>query len=162
MKRWWFKHEKGNGAEPALAAAPVGFILPLPAESLLCTSQRKKLLERIWQYTALSEPQFNQLYLDPIRRYASYVQQLPASESHHHAYPGGMLDHGLELVACSLKLRQSYLLPAAPRRKTRPSKPTPGARRLPTAPCSTTLVKLLSTCRWSIRMVSCGTPGTVL
>lgn len=112
MKRWWFKHEKGNGAEPALAAAPVGFILPLPAESLLCTSQRKKLLERIWQYTALSEPQFNQLYLDPIRRYASYVQQLPASESHHHAYPGGMLDHGLELVACSLKLRQSYLLPS--------------------------------------------------
>ncbi|MFJ2363841.1 MobH family relaxase, partial [Pseudomonas sp. NPDC087697] len=43
-------------------------------------------------------------------------QQLPASETHHHAYLGGMLDHGLELVACSLKLRQSYLLPtgAAP------------------------------------------------
>jgi integrating conjugative element relaxase (TIGR03760 family) len=44
------------------------------------------------------------------------VQQLPASETHHHAYLGGMLDHGLELVTCSLKLRQSYLLPtgAAP------------------------------------------------
>ncbi|AZF53153.1 hypothetical protein C4J85_2668 [Pseudomonas sp. R4-34-07] len=44
------------------------------------------------------------------------VKQLPASETHHHAYLGGMLDHGLELVACSLKLRQSYLLPtgAAP------------------------------------------------
>lgn len=112
MKRWWFKHQKGNGAEPTLASAPEGFLLPLPAESLLCASHRKKLLERIWQYTALSEPQFDQLYLDPIRRYASYVQQLPASESHHHAYPGGMLDHGLELVACSLKLRQSYLLPS--------------------------------------------------
>jgi integrating conjugative element relaxase (TIGR03760 family) len=112
MKRWWFKHEKGNAAEPTLAPAPEGFFLPLPAESLLCASHRKKLLERIWQYTALSEPQFDQLYLDPIRRYASYVQQLPASESHHHAYPGGMLDHGLELVACSLKLRQSYLLPS--------------------------------------------------
>ncbi|QHB28884.1 relaxase [Pseudomonas monteilii] len=112
MKRWWFKHQKGNAAEPTLAAAPEGFLLPLPAESLLCADHRKKLLERIWQYTALSEAQFNQLYLDPIRRYAAYVQQLPASESHHHAYPGGMLDHGLELMACSLKLRQSYLLPS--------------------------------------------------
>ncbi|WP_070095671.1 MobH family relaxase [Pseudomonas sp. NBRC 111139] len=112
MKRWWFKHQKGNGAEPTLAPAPEGFLLPLASESLLGANHRKKLLERIWQYTALSEPQFNQLYLDPIRRYAAYVQQLPASESHHHAYPGGMLDHGLELVACSLKLRQSYLLPS--------------------------------------------------
>ncbi|NQB78213.1 MobH family relaxase, partial [Pseudomonas aeruginosa] len=40
------------------------------------------------------------------------VQQFPASENHHHAYPGGMLDHGLEIVAYALKLRQSYLLPA--------------------------------------------------
>ncbi|QNV67955.1 relaxase [Pseudomonas sp. CFA] len=112
MKRLWFKRQKGNAAEPALAAAPEEFLLPLPSESLLCADHRKKLLERIWQYTALSEPQFDQLYLDPIRRYAAYVQQLPASESHHHAYPGGMLDHGLELVACSLKLRQSYLLPS--------------------------------------------------
>ncbi|MDD2001966.1 MobH family relaxase [Pseudomonas putida] len=112
MKRWWFKHEKGNAAGPTIAPAPEGFFLPLPAESLLGAGNRKKLLERIWQYTALSEPQFDQLYLDPIRRYAAYVQQLPASESHHHAYPGGMLDHGLELVACSLKLRQSYLLPS--------------------------------------------------
>ena len=112
MKRWWFKHQKGNAAEPTSTPAPEGFFLPLPPESLLCADHRKKLLERIWQYTALSEPQFNQLYLGPIRRYAAYVQQLPASESHHHAYPGGMLDHGLELMTCSLKLRQSYLLPS--------------------------------------------------
>jgi len=112
MTRWWFTHQKGNAAEPTLALAPEGFLLPLPAECLLGADHRKKLLERIWQYTALSKPQFDQLYLDPIRRYASYVQQLPASESHHHAYSGGMLDHGLELVACSLKLRQSYLLPS--------------------------------------------------
>ncbi|POF88749.1 MobH family relaxase [Pseudomonas putida] len=112
MKRWWFKHQKGNAAAPTLAPTPEGFLLPQPSESLLCADHRKKLLERIWQYTALSESQFDQLYLDPIRRYADFVQQLPASESHHHAYAGGMLDHGLELVACSLKLRQSYLLPS--------------------------------------------------
>lgn len=112
MKRWWFKHQKGSAEAPRLTPAPAGFLLPLPSDSLLGADHRKKLLQRIWQYTALSEPQFEELYLDPIRRYAAFVQQLPASESHHHAYPGGMLDHGLELVACSLKLRQSYLLPS--------------------------------------------------
>ncbi|PSS58935.1 MobH family relaxase [Pseudomonas sp. BBP2017] len=118
MKRWWLKPQKGVPEQIIPAAG--GFLQPLSAESLLAASHRKRLLERIWQYTALSEPQFDQLYLNPIRRYASYVQQLPASESHHHAYPGGMLDHGLELVACSLKLRQLYLLPsgAAPEDQT--------------------------------------------
>lgn len=110
MKRWWFKPQKGLPEESTPAA--VGFHQPLSAASLLAVSHRKRLLERIWQYTALSQLQFEQLYLEPIRRYATYVQQLPASENHHHAYPGGMLDHGLELVACSLKLRQSYLLPS--------------------------------------------------
>ncbi|HDS1733404.1 MobH family relaxase [Pseudomonas sp. BP8] len=110
MKRWWFRPQKGLPEDSTPAA--VGFHQPLSAESLLAASHRKRLLERIWQYTALSQLQFEQLYLEPIRRYATYVQQLPASESHHHAYPGGMLDHGLELVACSLKLRQSYLLPS--------------------------------------------------
>ncbi|PVZ36914.1 MobH family relaxase [Pseudomonas sp. CC120222-01a] len=112
MKRWWLTFQKGEAAEPPPTPIAEGIILPRSAESLLAADHRRKLLERIWQYTALSEAQFDRLYLEPIRRYASFVQQLPASESHHHAYPGGMLDHGLELVACSLKLRQSYLLPS--------------------------------------------------
>lgn len=112
MKRWWLTFRKGEAAEPPPTPIAEGFMLPRSAESLLAADHRRKLLERIWQYTALSEAQFDRLYLEPVRRYASFVQQLPASESHHHAYPGGMLDHGLELVACSLKLRQSYLLPS--------------------------------------------------
>ncbi|WP_414075219.1 MobH family relaxase [Pseudomonas aeruginosa] len=80
--------------------------------SLLATPRRQKLLEHIWQRTSLSRRQFATLYLAPLERYAELVQQFPASENHHHAYPGGMLDHGLEIVAYALKLRQSYLLPA--------------------------------------------------
>lgn len=116
----WFTHEKAKGSTPSPAPVAEGYYAPMTAEALLAAEHRQRLLERIWQYTALSQPQFEQLYLSPIRRYADYVQQLPASESHHHAYPGGMLDHGLELVACSLKLRQSHLLPsgAAPEDQT--------------------------------------------
>ncbi|MCA8251587.1 TraI domain-containing protein [Burkholderia multivorans] len=96
---------------PALAAAPKGLLRPEPATTLLATPRRQKLLEHIWQRTSLSRAQFAKLYRAPIERYAALVQQFPASESHHHAYPGGMLDHGLEIVAYALKLRQSRLLP---------------------------------------------------
>jgi integrating conjugative element relaxase (TIGR03760 family) len=96
---------------PEPAAVPEGLTRPRPAAELLATPRRQKLLEHIWQRTAVSRAQFAALYLAPIQRYAELVQQFPASESHHHAYPGGMLDHGLETVAYALKLRQSHLLP---------------------------------------------------
>ncbi|RUF23437.1 relaxase [Pseudomonas aeruginosa] len=107
----------GTAPTPTPPAAPgKGLMRPEPAASLLATPRRQRLLEHIWQRTSLSRGQFATLYLAPLERYAELVQQFPASESHHHAYPGGMLDHGLEIVAYALKLRQSHLLPtgAAP------------------------------------------------
>jgi hypothetical protein len=101
-----------TGAPTAPATeAPKGLTRPEPAASLLATPRRQKLLEHIWQRTSLSRRQFGSLYLAPLERYAELVQLFPASESHHHAYPGGMLDHGLEVFAYALKLRQSHLLP---------------------------------------------------
>ena len=105
---------------PPAASAPTpkpsaepgkGLMRPEPAALLLATPRRQKLLEHIWQRTSLSRRQFATLYRAPLERYAELVQVFPASEAHHHAYPGGMLDHGLEIVAYSLKLRQSHLLP---------------------------------------------------
>jgi len=111
-----FRHKRQKPSPPPTVSVAEGYLPIASAHSLLAAEYRRQLLDRIWQYTALSHAQFIQLYLNPIHRYAEQVQQLPASETHHHAYLGGMLDHGLELVACSLKLRQSYLLPtgAAP------------------------------------------------
>ena len=98
-------------AAPTPAALPKGLLRPEAAASLLATPRRQKLLEHIWQRTSLSRKQFASLYRRPLERYAELVQVFPASESHHHAYLGGMLDHGLEIVAYSLKLRQAHLLP---------------------------------------------------
>jgi len=111
-----FRHKRQKPPPPPIVSVAEGYLPIESSQSLLQAEHRRQLLDRIWQYTALSHQQFSQLYLNPIQRYAELVQQLPASETHHHAYLGGMLDHGLELVACSLKLRQSYLLPtgAAP------------------------------------------------
>ncbi|WP_175927486.1 MobH family relaxase [Burkholderia cepacia] len=97
---------------PTPVSPPKGLTQPESATALLATARRQKLLDHIWQRTSVSRSQFASLYLGPLERYAELVQQFPASESHHHAYPGGMLDHGLEIVAYALKLRQSHLLPA--------------------------------------------------
>ena len=101
---------------PPTKAAPGGFIPPLSSTELLGTPRRRQLLENIWQRASLSKQQFEEIYRRPLANYAQLVQQLPASENHHHAHPGGMIDHGLEIVAYALKVRQTYLLPigAAP------------------------------------------------
>lgn len=109
-----FQRKKASTPAANAASSPPpskGLTRPESAASLLATPRRQKLLEHIWQRTSLSRRQFASLYRAPLERYAALVQQFPASESHHHAYQGGMLDHGLEIVAYALKLRQSYLLP---------------------------------------------------
>lgn len=88
-----------------------GYLVPRTAEYLLSIERRAVLVDRIWEQTSVSKASFERLYYQPIKRYAELVQELPASESHHHSYIGGMLDHGLELVLYSLRLRQGYLLP---------------------------------------------------
>lgn len=98
-------------AVPEDPASPSGYLQPQKCDVLLASLRRQALIENIWQRASLSKPQFAVLYRKPLERYAELVQQLPASENHHHAHLGGMLDHGLEIVAYALKIRQSYLLP---------------------------------------------------
>ncbi|MBL8470859.1 MAG: TraI domain-containing protein [Rhodocyclaceae bacterium] len=52
-------------------------------------------------------------YLPLIERYAEFVQRLPASESHHHAEPGGLLLHAIETAAYALRARRSSLVQGA-------------------------------------------------
>ncbi|UXZ97191.1 TraI domain-containing protein [Pseudomonas phytophila] len=104
----FFKRRK---ASPISSNAAAGFIKPESPDALLSTSRRRQLIENIWQRTSLPREQFDTLYMQAFKSYAALVQHLPASENHHHAYHGGMLDHGLEIVAYALKIRQMYLLP---------------------------------------------------
>lgn len=101
-----FRLTKSNVMTTGNSLEPDGYLLPQSAEQLLATELRQVLINHIWQHTSLSRDNFQQIYLNPIERYAELVQQFPASESHHHAYLGRLLDHGLELVAHALKLRQ--------------------------------------------------------
>lgn len=56
-------------------------------------------------------PIFDVLIRDPIYQFAELVQLAPASEAHHHAGPGGLLKHTLDVVALALKKRKGHTLP---------------------------------------------------
>ena len=73
-------------------------------------------MRRLASLVSVSEAHFQALYRAAIERFAALVQQLPASEAHHHAGEGGLLDHSLEVAVIALQLRRGYLLPpgAAP------------------------------------------------
>lgn len=107
-----FRRKKVAALTAATAEVSAELLRPESAAALLGTTRRQRLLEHIWQRTSVSPAQFEFLYRAPLERYAALVQQFPASESHHHAYAGGMLDHGMESVAYALRLRQSHILPA--------------------------------------------------
>ena len=68
-------------------------------------------LRRLRQLTSLPEGHYKKLYSELLQRFAELVQLLPASESHHHAHAGGLLQHSLETAEAALRIRQSYLLP---------------------------------------------------
>lgn len=105
--------------EPATTSPPErkpDWFYPQSADVLLSTPLRQQLMCIIRQRTSMSQELFEQLYEAPVARFAELVQHLPASEYHHHAYPGGLLDHTLEVMAFAAKLRQRHLIPmgAAP------------------------------------------------
>ncbi|HSH28994.1 MAG TPA: MobH family relaxase [Thiohalobacter sp.] len=70
------------------------------------------LVEAIQSVVGIPADHWAALYRPMLEAFAGLVQQLPASEAHHHAGPGGMLRHGLEVVIEALKLRRSALLPS--------------------------------------------------
>ncbi|PUB72142.1 MAG: hypothetical protein DBP03_18440 [gamma proteobacterium symbiont of Ctena orbiculata] len=86
-----------------------GLLQAQTANDLL--KQYQPQLRRIRQLTSVPDSHYNILYTDLIQRLAELVQLLPASEAHHHAHAGGLLQHSLETAEAALRIRQSYLLP---------------------------------------------------
>lgn len=81
------------------------------AEQLLRETGMDGKLESIRTLTGFHADAFDQLCLTAIHAFADAVQLMPASQAHHHAGPGGMLVHALEVVEFSLRRRKGYLLP---------------------------------------------------
>jgi len=107
----WFKPKAKVSVEHKEPLAPPvvsGIMLVKSVDVLL--EQHTGRITQINELAGLSNTNFERFYLSSIQNYARFVQQLSASEVHHHAGLGGMLTHALEVSVLALKIRRSYLL----------------------------------------------------
>jgi integrating conjugative element relaxase (TIGR03760 family) len=74
-------------------------------------SPHKKKIAEIRSTVGLPRKHWNILYLKTLTNLAEYVQELPASEAHHHSGRGGLLSHTIETALNSLRIRRGKLLP---------------------------------------------------
>lgn len=81
----------------------------LSADQLL--DQHSDRMGAIRRHVGVPKAHWKALYDPVFKAYAYFVQQCPASEAHHHAGAGGLLQHGLETVEKALALRRGKLLP---------------------------------------------------
>jgi len=85
-------------------------ILPvIPADVLLSTKRRQKIVKNIRSLVKLSTREFEALYLKTLFNFAEFVQHLPETSSSYFSHQGGMLDHALERAHIALTACSSYL-----------------------------------------------------
>jgi conjugal transfer pilus assembly protein TraI len=68
-------------------------------------------MQQIQDRLGLSNEAYASDVLPLLTQFAYYIQQVPASENHHHAHPGGLLDHSLEAAAIALRICSAKDLP---------------------------------------------------
>ncbi len=74
-------------------------------------SPHKKTIKAIQSAVGLQEKYWNYFYLKTLQNLAEFVQELPASEAHHHSGSGGLLQHTLDTSLNAIRIRLGKLLP---------------------------------------------------
>jgi integrating conjugative element relaxase (TIGR03760 family) len=112
ITRWFNDFRNPRYTSLAATAVPDGLLQIKSAKALLGNSNRTARIQHIEQLSSFPKKHFDVLCLPVIDAVAEFLQELPASEHHHHAYIGGALDHALEVAETALQLRKAYLLPS--------------------------------------------------
>ncbi len=89
-----------------------GHLLPiLAAPSIIERTSASGLIEHIRTSMGLTPENWGKDVEPLLHKFIEFVQLLPASESHHHAQPGGLVLHTLEVASHALKIRAGCKLP---------------------------------------------------
>ena len=109
----WLKRLPGNKTAKPPAADKLDFDrLPLlSARGLIELTGQYGRLAHIKRIVQIDDATWQMLYQEVIERFAGLVQLMPASQAHHHAVPGGLFVHTLEVLEYALTGRQQYKLP---------------------------------------------------
>jgi integrating conjugative element relaxase (TIGR03760 family) len=98
-----------TSAAEKMARLPPGAKQVMDADRLL--QPHAALSDEIIRIVGLPGKDWKRLGAPLINGFAGFCQRLPASESHHHAHPGGLLEHSLDVATRALRLRQGLMLP---------------------------------------------------
>jgi len=90
---------------------PIDPLPILPCNKILTGLGLQPKLKSIQRLTSAGNDYFNTLYLPAIKCFVESVQLVPASAAHHHAGPGGLVTHTLDVIDIALRMRKSYNLP---------------------------------------------------
>ncbi|WP_444928307.1 MobH family relaxase (plasmid) [Microbulbifer sp. TRSA002] len=91
--------------------APSKYAQAKSGKELLEPPKRSTLIRKIKRLFSITEDVWNNHYLFAIERFAELVQEVPASEIHHHSKEGGLIDHTLEALHAGIRVAQGYVLP---------------------------------------------------
>lgn len=80
-------------------------------KDLLSSQERTALVRKIKRLFSITENVWANHYLYAIEQFAELVQEVPASEIHHHSTEGGLIDHTLEALHTGIRIAQGYVLP---------------------------------------------------
>ena len=84
---------------------------PMGSTQLLQQLSLNEKISDIRRLIPVSDGYWNQLYYQAYLNTATIMQQLPASQAHHHAGPGGLLIHTTEVIRHSMRIVKNYQLP---------------------------------------------------
>ncbi|RVU42859.1 hypothetical protein EOE66_21535 [Rubrivivax rivuli] len=106
-------HGVPRPSRPAAAPAPrpPAHIPVRGFDGIVAATSTAKLVQLVERKTRLSQANFTKDCQPVLESLAEFVQMLPASESHHHAHPGGLWQHLLEVADAALTFRAGMELP---------------------------------------------------
>ncbi len=111
LMRWMRapKRYLATSEKAVIATLPAGAQRVMEAERLL--KPHSMLTGEITRIVGLPREGWERMGVPLLDGFAGFCQRLPASEAHHHAQPGGLLEHSLDVATRALRLRQGLMLP---------------------------------------------------
>ena len=106
----WLRKKKPTAA-PSPDKLDFDQLPVLSARALIDLTGQYSRLAHIRRIVQIDDATYQSLYQETLERFAVLVQLMPASQAHHHAVPGGMFVHTLEVLEIALTLRRQYKLP---------------------------------------------------
>jgi integrating conjugative element relaxase (TIGR03760 family) len=111
MKFWRKSKSASSKTQLDLKQLDLNKLPILKAQDIIALLGLEKRFKSIEKLAGAGSEYFQLLYTPALHQYIESVQLAPASAFHHHAGPGGLVIHTLDVIDHALRKRKSYNLP---------------------------------------------------